>query len=110
GELDNVGPTRDALARARFEIRDVESLREHYARTTRQWVERLQANAAAARALVSERVYRTWLAYLASSTVGFTRGSIGLYQVVAERPDPARQIALPTTREALYAPPTRVAR
>src|SRR5207248_2887069 len=104
GELDNVSHILDVLERARFEIRDVESLREHYARTTRQWVERLQANAAAARALVSERVYRTWLAYLASSTVGFTRGSIGLYQVVAERPDPARQVAVPVTRGPLYAP------
>ena len=104
GELDNVSHILDVLERARFEIRDVESLREHYARTTQQWVERLQANAAAARALVSERVYRTWLAYLASSSVGFTRGWIGLYQIVAERLDPAREVAVPTTREAIYAP------
>ncbi|HLY39256.1 MAG TPA: cyclopropane-fatty-acyl-phospholipid synthase family protein [Candidatus Binatia bacterium] len=104
GELDNVSHILDVLERAHFEIRDVESLREHYARTTRQWVQRLQANAAAARSLVSERVYRTWLAYLASSSVGFTRGWISLYQVVAERLAPAREIAVPTTREALYAP------
>ena len=104
GELDNVSHILDVLERARFEIRDVESLREHYARTTQQWVERLQANAAAARSLVSERVYRTWLAYLASSSVGFTRGWIGLYQVVAERLDPAREVAVPTTREAIYVP------
>ena len=105
GEIDNVTHILDVLERARFEIRDVEDLREHYARTTAQWVERLQANARAARALVGERTYRTWLAYLANSSVGFTRGWIGLYQVVAERPDPARQAAVPTTREALYAPP-----
>ena len=103
-ELDNVSHILDVLEGARFEIRDVESLREHYARTTRQWVERLQANATAARTLVSERVYRTWLAYLASSSVGFTRGWIGLYQVVAERLAPAREVVVPTTREALYAP------
>ena len=38
--------------------------------------------------------------------MGFTRGWIGLYQVVAERLDPAREVAVPTTREAVYAPPT----
>ena len=105
GEMDNVSHILDVLERARFEILDVESLREHYARTTRHWAERLQANAARARALVGERVYRTWVAYLASSSVGFTRGNIGLYQVVATRPDPARREAVPTTREEIYASP-----
>ena len=104
GEIDNVTHTLDVLERARFEILDVECLRAHYARTTRQWVERLQANATRARALVGERVYRTWLTYLASSSVGFSEGSLGLYQVVAARPDPAVRHATPTTREALYAP------
>jgi cyclopropane-fatty-acyl-phospholipid synthase len=103
-EIDNVSHTLDVLERARFEILDVECLRAHYARTTRQWVERLQSNAARARALVSERVYRTWIAYLASSTVGFTEASLGLYQVVAARPDPAARRVVPTTREAVYAP------
>jgi cyclopropane-fatty-acyl-phospholipid synthase len=104
GEMDNVSHILDVLEQARFEIVDVESLRGHYARTTRQWVERLQANAERARALVGERVYRTWLAYLASASVGFTRGSLGLYQVVAARPDPALRTPVPATRESIYAP------
>jgi cyclopropane-fatty-acyl-phospholipid synthase len=102
GELDNVSHILDVLEQAHFDILDVESLRAHYARTTRQWVERLQANAERARALAGERVYRTWLAYLASSSIGFARGWIGLYQVVASRPDPAREDAAPTTREPIY--------
>src|SRR5881296_2113274 len=101
-EMDNVSHILDVLERARFEVLDVESLRAHYARTTRQWVERLQANAERARALVGERVYRTWLAYLASASVGFTHGALGLYQVVVSRPDPAVRDAVPTTREAIY--------
>jgi cyclopropane-fatty-acyl-phospholipid synthase len=104
GQMDNVSHILDVLERASFEILDVESLRAHYARTTRQWVERLQANADRARALVGERTYRTWIAYLASSAVGFTNGTLGLYQVVASRADPARRAAVPTTREAIYAP------
>ena len=112
GEMDNVSHILDVLERARFEILDVEGLRAHYARTTRQWVERLQANAARARALVTERVYRTWLTYLAASSVAFTQGSLGLYQVVASRPDPGMREAVPTTREAIYASasPASVAR
>ena len=112
GEMDNVSHILDVLERARFEILDVEGLRAHYARTTRQWVERLQANAARARALVTERVYRTWLTYLAASSVAFTQGSLGLYQVVAARPDPGMREAVPTTREAIYAsaPPATAAR
>ena len=104
GEMDNVSHILDVLERARFEVLDVEGLRAHYARTTRQWVERLQANAERARALVGERVYRTWIAYLASSSVGFTQGSLGLHQVVAARPDPAAVVAVPTTREGIYTP------
>ncbi len=104
GQMDNASHILDLLERARLEIRDVESLREHYARTTRQWVERLQANADRARALVGERVYRTWIAYLASASVGFTQGTLGLYQVVASRPDAAATVAVPTTREGIYAP------
>ena len=103
GEMDNVSHTLDVLEQARFEVLDVEALRAHYARTTRQWVDRLQANAERARTLVGERVYRTWLLYLAASSVSFTQGSIGLYQIVAARPGPAAATALPTAREAIYA-------
>src|SRR5262249_50735581 len=85
GEMDNVSHIVDEMERARFEILDVESLRAHYARTTHQWVERLQANAERARALVGERTYRAWVAYLAASSVSFAAGGIGLYQVVAGR-------------------------
>ena len=68
----------------------------------RQWAERLQANEERARALAGERIYRTWIGYLAASSVSFTQGSTGLYQVVASRADPAVREAVPTTREAIY--------
>ena len=44
GELIDVGVTVSAMERAGFEVRDVESLREHYARTLRAWVANLEAN------------------------------------------------------------------
>jgi cyclopropane-fatty-acyl-phospholipid synthase len=111
-EQDNVSHFLHEVERAHFEIVDVESLRAHYARTTRQWADRLQANAAAAQALVGQRTYRIWLGYLASASVAFAGGSIGLYQTVASRLAPG-VAAVPTTREAIYTgvtPPRRVDR
>jgi len=104
GELQNVSDTLDAVERARFEVLDVESLRPHYARTTRQWAERLMANADTARALVGERAFRIWLAYLASSSAAFGQGTIGLYQTLARRPAAAAAPLAPSTRERWYAP------
>jgi cyclopropane-fatty-acyl-phospholipid synthase len=101
-EIPGLTPMLTEMERARWEILDVEGLRLHYARTCRQWVERLTARAAEARALVGERVYRTWLLYLTCSAVGFETGSIGLYQVlVRKHRDPATGAA-PTTREDIY--------
>src|SRR3989304_4039110 len=45
---------------AGIEARDVEGLREHYARTLRLWVQRLEARRAEAVKLVGEAKYRTW--------------------------------------------------
>ncbi|HWP66544.1 MAG TPA: cyclopropane-fatty-acyl-phospholipid synthase family protein [Candidatus Limnocylindria bacterium] len=104
GELAPLDAIVGGIERAGFEIVDVEDLRPHYARTTRQWVERLQANAERARALVGERVYRTYLAYLAGASVAFDEGWIALHQVVATRRGAVRT---PATREAVYALPWR---
>jgi cyclopropane-fatty-acyl-phospholipid synthase len=103
GELSDLGTIVTGLDRAGFEVVDVEDLAPHYARTTRQWVERLQEREARARALVGERTYRTFLAYLAAASVAFEEGALGLHQVVGARRGRPRAI---TTREALYAPLT----
>ena len=55
GELLDVGDTVLAMERAGFEVRDVESLREHYAKTLRAWVANLEANWDAAVAAVRHR-------------------------------------------------------
>jgi len=106
GELVSLDAVVGGVERAGFEIVDVEDLRPHYARTTRQWVERLQANAERARALVGERVYRTYLAYLAGASVAFEEGWIALHQVIGARRGGARALG---TRETTYAVPWRTA-
>ena len=102
GELASLTETLVEMERSRFEILDVECLRLHYARTCRHWVERLQAHADEARAIVGERTYRTWLLYLTCSVVAFETSSIGLYQVLLQKHGDRTRGDAPATREMIY--------
>jgi cyclopropane-fatty-acyl-phospholipid synthase len=102
GDLTGVSETMTEIERARWEILDVENLRLHYARTCRQWVERLQARADEARALAGEKTYRTWLLYLVCSSVAFETGSIGLWQFLMQKQWDRTRGSAPRTREDLY--------
>jgi cyclopropane-fatty-acyl-phospholipid synthase len=102
GDLAGLTETLTEMEAARWEILDVEGLRLHYARTCRQWVERLRARADEARAIAGERVYRTWLLYLTCSAVAFETGSIGLYQVLLRKHGDRAGGLAPSTREDLY--------
>ncbi|MGW0391936.1 class I SAM-dependent methyltransferase [Streptomyces sp. NPDC003042] len=86
GELSPLGTTVGELERAGFEVRDVESLREHYALTLRAWVARLEDHWDEAVALTSPGRARVWLLYMAASALGFEHGRLGVNQVLAVRP------------------------
>ena len=98
GELLDVGEVVLAMERAGFEVRDVESLREHYARTLRCWVANLEANWDEAVALVGPARARIWRLYMAASALGFEDGGIAVHQVLGVVPDPAGASAMPATR------------
>ncbi|MGW0875063.1 class I SAM-dependent methyltransferase [Streptomyces sp. NPDC002740] len=85
GELAPVGTTVTQLERAGFEVRDVESIREHYALTLRRWVARLEADWERAVHLTSPGRARVWRLYMAASAVAFERNQIGVNQVLAVR-------------------------
>ncbi|MGA5896361.1 class I SAM-dependent methyltransferase [Streptomyces venetus] len=85
GELQPVGSTVTQLERAGFEVRDVESIREHYALTLRRWVTRLEADWARAVRLTSPGRARVWRLYMAASALAFERNRIGVNQVLAVR-------------------------
>lgn len=101
GELVPVSAANLVAEAAGFEVRDVESLREHYAQTLRHWVRRLGEKAAELTALVGEDVYRTWRLFLSVSAHGFDMGSINLHQTLLAKPDLGRA-NLPWTRADLY--------
>lgn len=87
---------------AGLETRDVETLRDHYALTLRQWVRRLEASRETAEALVGAQAYRVWRLYMAASAYAFASGRVSLAQVLLGRPDEHGQVEIPRTREDLY--------
>ncbi|HSE01797.1 MAG TPA: class I SAM-dependent methyltransferase [Burkholderiales bacterium] len=103
GELTHISVVMDALSSQGLESWDVESLRPHYAKTLWHWVERLEENRAAALAAVGEKLYRIWRIYMAGSALGFERGWMSIYQVLAGKPLPGGALELPQTRDHIYA-------
>ncbi|QYG93920.1 class I SAM-dependent methyltransferase [Iamia sp. SCSIO 61187] len=104
--LYEVGQVVTTLQRAGLEVRDVESLREHYARTLRAWVANLQDGWDEAQRLAGPARARTWRLYMAGSAVGFEAGRISVHQVVAVRPQAGGESGFPTTRDWLAEPVT----
>ena len=102
GELVPISETVDAAEAVGFEVRDVESLREHYALTLRHWVRRLEAHHAEALRHVSEPTYRVWRLFMSGSAHGFGSGRLNLYQTLLVKPNDTWGSGLPLTREAWY--------
>ncbi|MGY5007188.1 class I SAM-dependent methyltransferase [Streptomyces sp. 900105755] len=95
GELAPVGSTVTQLERAGFEVRDVESIREHYARTLRRWVANLEADWPRAVRLTSPGRARVWRLYMAASALAFEHNRIGVNQVLAVRTPDSGASGLP---------------
>lgn len=98
GELIDMGDTVLAMERAGFEVRDVESLREHYATTLRHWVANLERHWDASVAEVGEQRTRAWQLYMAASSVGFIDGGINIHQVLGVVPEESGASGMPRIR------------
>jgi cyclopropane-fatty-acyl-phospholipid synthase len=98
-ELQDVGDVLLAMERAGFEIRDVESLREHYSRTLHAWVANLESQWSAAVSLAGAPRARVWRLYMAGSAVGFDDGGLGIHQVLGVVPGADGSTAMPRTRD-----------
>jgi len=85
-----------------LELIDAEALREHYARTLWNWLDRLEANADAARREVGEERFRIWRIYLAGSAHAFDRGWLSIFQLLVGKPLPDGRLPHPATREYMY--------
>ena len=89
GELHPVNDIIGALEAGGFEMRDVESLREHYALTLRRWLANLAAAREAAVGEIGIERERVWRLYMLGSAQGFEGGEIGVYQTLAAREAPS---------------------
>ncbi|MGW2238906.1 class I SAM-dependent methyltransferase [Streptomyces sp. NPDC001759] len=85
GELAPLGTTVTQLERAGFEVRDVESLREHYGLTLRRWVANLESQWPRAMRLAGPGRARVWRLYMAACALAFEHNRIGVNQVLAVR-------------------------
>lgn len=101
GELHPLSTTVDVLESAGFEVRDVESLREHYADTLRAWVANLEQNWDQAVRLSSAGRARVWRLYMAGSALGFQSNRLGINQVLAVKPGPGGASGFPRSRTGL---------
>ena len=102
GELTPISHSLRAAEAAGFEVRDVESLREHYAMTLRQWVRRLEGHHDEALRYVDEVTYRVWRLFMAGSSDGFEAERLNVYQSLLVKPSFNGQSGLPLTRADLY--------
>ena len=98
GELIDVGESTLAMQRAGFEVRDVEGLREHYARTLRCWLANLEDNWDRAVALVGEQRARVWRLYMSASENRFLDGRLEVFQTLGVKNGAAGRSGMPPTR------------
>ncbi len=102
GELMPLADNLEPAEQAGFEVRDVESLREHYALTLRHWVRRLEDHREEALRQVDERTYRVWRLYMAGCSHAFTTARLSVHQSLLGKPDAAGSSHLPWSRADLY--------
>jgi cyclopropane-fatty-acyl-phospholipid synthase len=101
GELVPINVTLRYAEDVGFEVRDVESLREHYALTLRHWARSLELHRADALKVVEEPIYRIWRLFLHGSACAFAAGFLNVYQSLLVKPNEGRS-GLPLTRADWY--------
>jgi len=99
--LATIGQTTRAAEAAGFEVRDVESLREHYALTLRDWLRRFEAAQGELQKLTDELSYLVFRLYLAGSAYEFQSGRMNLHQSLLGKANQGRS-GVPLTRHDWY--------
>jgi len=93
-----VGATLNHLTEAGFEIRDVEAIREHYARTCRAWLTTLEQRWAEVIALIGTEQARVWRLYLAGGALAFEENRMGVDQIIAVHTTTGGHSGMPAVR------------
>jgi len=101
GELVHLSTVVKAMQVGGLEVRDVENLRRHYARTCRLWNENFERNATSIAFLTDPKRFRIWHVYLAGCAYAFEHDWISLYQVVCGKAGESPE-QMAWSRRALY--------
>jgi cyclopropane-fatty-acyl-phospholipid synthase len=101
GELAHLSTVIRTMQEGGLEVRDVENLRRHYARTCATWTENFENNAEQIKRLTDAKRFRIWHVYLAGCAYAFAHDWISLYQIVCSKAgeDPSR---MPWSRRYMY--------
>jgi cyclopropane-fatty-acyl-phospholipid synthase len=101
GELAHLSTVIRTMQQGGLEVRDVENLRRHYARTCALWAENFENNAERIRPTVDPKTFRIWHVYLAGCAYAFSHDWISLYQIVGGKAgqDPMQ---MPWSRSYMY--------
>jgi cyclopropane-fatty-acyl-phospholipid synthase len=91
------------LGEAGFEVRDVEAIREHYARTIDAWAATLERRWDEVVATVGVGWARVWRLYLAGGALAFEENRMGVDQILAVPRVAGGRGAMPATRDWLGA-------
>jgi cyclopropane-fatty-acyl-phospholipid synthase len=101
GELHPVTDVLRSMESSSLEIRDLESLREHYVLTLQRWIGNLDARREEAVREVGAMRLRAWRLYLVGSAHAFATGEISVFQALSAHD--AAPAGLPLSRRALLA-------
>lgn len=107
GELLHVSEVAEYMAAADLELVDAENLRPHYAKTLWAWSDNLEDKLIDARYVLgqsnperAENILQAYRLYLSGSALGFERGWMSLYQMLAMRSGTSSNY--PFTRNYMY--------
>jgi cyclopropane-fatty-acyl-phospholipid synthase len=101
-EMPTLGEIVFNAERVGFEVRDMESLREHYAQTFRHWLRRVDARRDAVVAIIGEAGYRAFRLYLAAFPPRFEQRWMSICQVLMSRNGANGATGLPASRDDIH--------
>jgi cyclopropane-fatty-acyl-phospholipid synthase len=102
--------TLTEVAAAGFEVRDVQALREHYARTIRAWHDVMEDRWDEVVGLIGEEAARVWRLYLVGGALSFAENRMGVDQILAVRTTARGGSAMEPTRVGWDQPARQPAR
>jgi cyclopropane-fatty-acyl-phospholipid synthase len=86
-DMRPAGDTMKLIEDAGFEVIGVETMRQHYARTIRIWLDRFEQNLPAVEQILTPEQVRVWRLYLAGGALAFEEGRMGVDQILAVKPE-----------------------